>query len=74
MWTYSSEVQTPIYKKPCLEWIDRIEFSNGLNFPTLTLFSGDGSESTIERIARFTSQCTDAETNEFIKLRLFACS
>ena len=38
------------------------------------MFAGDGSQSTVEHIAKFTSQCADAGTNEYLKLRLFANS
>ena len=67
-------VQTPVYRKPYLDWIDRIEFPRGFKFPTFTMFAGDRSQSTVEHIAKFTSQCADARTNEYLKLRLFANS
>ena len=68
------EVQTPICRKSYPKWINRIEFPRGFKFLTLTLFLGDGSLSAVEHIAKFTSQCADAGTNKFLKLRLFSSS
>ena len=67
-------VQTPVYRKPYPDWIDRVEFPRGFKFPTFTLFARNGSQSTIEHIAKFTSQCAGARKNEYLKLRLFANS
>ena len=51
-----------------------IELPRGFKFPTFFLFTSDGSQSTVEHIAKFTSQCAEAVANEFLKLRLFANS
>ena len=46
----------------------------GSKFPTSSLFTGDRSRSTVEHIAKFTSQCANAGTNKFLKLKMFANS
>ena len=61
-----------VYRKPYPDWIDRIELPRGLKFPTCSLFTSAGSQSTIEHIANFISQCADVGTNEFLKLRFFS--
>ena len=67
-------VPTPVYRKPYLDWIDRVKLPKGFKFPTFSLCTGDGSQFTAEHIAKFTSQCAKAGTNEFLKLRPFANS
>ena len=68
------EVPTPVYRKPYPERIERIKLPRGFKFTTFSLFTSDGSQSTVEHIAKFTSQCAEAGTNKFLKLRLFANS
>ena len=67
-------IMMPVYRKPYPKWIDRIEFPRVFIFLTFALFSGDGSQSTVERTTRFTSQCANEGTNEFLKVQLFDSS
>ncbi|GAV69824.1 hypothetical protein CFOL_v3_13325, partial [Cephalotus follicularis] len=51
--------------------IDRsYESSRGYKVPEFSLFIRDYYESTIGHVGRFTVQCGEASTNDFIKLRL----
>lgn len=67
-------VQTPVYRKPYPEYIDRIELPRGIKLPVFSLFSGDGSQSTVEHIARYVSQGIEFGNNDLLKLRLFSNS
>lgn len=42
--------------------------------PEFVLFSGEEKKSTIEHIARFSAQCGEARSKDYLKLRLFANS
>ena len=42
--------------------------------PEFVLFSGEEKKSTIEHIARFSVQCGEARSKDYLKLRLFAHS
>lgn len=42
--------------------------------PEFVLFSGEEKKSTIEHIARFSVQCGEARSKDYLKLRLFANS
>ncbi|XP_028065980.1 uncharacterized protein LOC114268949 [Camellia sinensis] len=65
-------VQTPIYRKPYPEWVDRVhEYPRGFRIPDFTLFYGTGNQSTIEHIARFAAQCSEFTNHDYMKLRLF---
>jgi hypothetical protein len=52
--------------------------SSGMNaqrgVPEFVLFSGEEKKSTIEHIARFSVQCGEARSKDYLKLRLFANS
>ena len=39
--------------------------------PDFSLFNGEREQSTIEHIARFTTQCSDFTNHDFMKLKLF---
>lgn len=61
-----------VYIKPYPKWVDRIhELLKGYKVPKLTLLSGDKNQSTIMHICRFTIQCGEVGTNDFLKLILF---
>ena len=65
-------VQTPVYKKPYSEWIDRVhEYPRGVRIPDFALFYENGNQSTVEHIARFAAQCDEFTNNDYMKLRLF---
>ncbi|GMP42059.1 hypothetical protein CsSME_00011926 [Camellia sinensis var. sinensis] len=65
-------VQTPIYRKPYPEWVDRVhEYPRGFRIPDFTLFYGTGNQSTVEHIARFAAQCGEFTNHDYMKLRLF---
>ncbi|XP_077223021.1 uncharacterized protein LOC143856637 [Tasmannia lanceolata] len=63
----------PMYRKPYPEWIDRLyPFLRSYKVPEFITFSGDGTQSTIEHVGRFTVQCGDV--NDYVRLRLFGNS
>ncbi|GKU99938.1 hypothetical protein SLEP1_g12712 [Rubroshorea leprosula] len=65
----------PSYHKLYPDYIDRDNpFPRGFKVPEFTLFSGDASQSTIEHIGRFTIQCGEASSDDFLKLKLFPSS
>ena len=65
-------VQMSVYRKPYPEWIDRTyEFPRGYNMPDFSLFNGKIDQSTIEHIARFTTQCGEFTNYDFMKFKLF---
>lgn len=65
-------VQTPVYKKPYPEWVDRVhEYPRGFRIPDFALFYGNGNQSIVEHIARFATQCGEFTNNDYMKLRLF---
>ena len=64
----------PMYRRPYSEAIDHMELPQNIRSSNFTLFSGEENQSTIEHIGRFTIQCGEAATNEFLKLKLFANS
>lgn len=48
--------------------------SKGSKVPECFIFSGEDSKSTIEHIARFSVQCGETGSKDYLKLRLFANS
>ena len=65
----------PVYKKLYPEWVDRTyEFPRGYKMPDFSLFNGEREQSTIEHVARFTTQCGEFTNHDFMKLRLFSNS
>jgi len=65
----------PTSRKPYPDWIDRVhQFPKGYKVPEYFLFSGEENKSTIEHIARFSVQCGEAGSKDYLKLRLFANS
>ncbi|XP_059624662.1 uncharacterized protein LOC132267524 [Cornus florida] len=61
----------PIYRTPYLEVVDQVEFPRGYKVPDFITFSGEGNQSTVEHIGRFTVQCGEASVSPWLKLRLF---
>lgn len=65
----------PTSRKAYPDWIDRVhQFPKGYKVPDFVLFSGEEKKSTIEHIARFSVQCGEAGSKDYLKLRLFANS
>lgn len=65
----------PTSRKPYPDWIDRVhQFPKGYKVPEFVLFFGEEKKSTIEHIARFSVQCGEARSKDYLKLRLFANS
>lgn len=64
----------PMYSKPYNDWIDRVHQYPVAKVPEFVLFSGEEKKSTIEHIARFSVQCGEARSTDYLKLRLFANS
>ena len=65
----------PTARKAYPDWIDRVhQFPKGYKVPEFVLFSGEEKKSTIEHIARFSVQCGEARSKDYLKLRLFANS
>lgn len=65
----------PTSRKPYPDWIDRVHpFPKGYKVPEFVLFSGEEKKSTIEHIARFSVQCGEARSKDYLKWRLFANS
>lgn len=65
----------PTSRKPYPDWIDRVHpFPKGYKVPEFVLFFGEEKKSTIEHIARFSVQCGEARSKDYLKLRLFANS
>ena len=61
-----------VYRNPYPEWVDRTyEFPQGYKMPDFSLFNGERERSTIEYVARFTTQCGKFTNHDFMKLRLF---
>ncbi|XP_008222335.1 PREDICTED: uncharacterized protein LOC103322219 [Prunus mume] len=61
----------PVYRRPYPEHFDQEEFPRGFKVPDFALFSGDGLQSIVEHIGRFTAQCAEIGHREALKLRLF---
>ena len=61
-------------RRPYPEAIDRMELPRNVRSSDFTLFSREDNQSTIKHIGRFTIQCDEAATNDFLKLKLFANS
>ena len=58
--TKLKKVNKPNKRKPYPEWADRTyEFPRGYRMPDFSLFNGEREQSTIDHIARFTTQCSD---------------
>ena len=65
-------VQPPMYRTPYPDWVDRqTEIPKEYKIPTFQLFSGEGKQSTIEHVARFTAQLKELGSNPRVKLKLF---
>ncbi|XP_059625911.1 uncharacterized protein LOC132268978 [Cornus florida] len=50
----------PIYRTLYPEVINQVEFPKGYKVPDFVTFSGEGNQSTVEHIGRFTVQCGEA--------------
>ncbi|XP_059663443.1 uncharacterized protein LOC132309107 [Cornus florida] len=61
----------PIYRKPYPEFIDNVEYPRNFRIPEFATFSGEGNQSTVKHISRFTVQCGEAGGNQWLKFRLF---
>lgn len=68
-------IYMPLYRKPYPDYIDRDHpFPRGYKIPEFTLFSGEGSVSALEHMARFTCQCREASNDDYLKLRVWKSS
>ncbi|XP_059668934.1 uncharacterized protein LOC132314028 [Cornus florida] len=61
----------PNYRKPYPEFINEVEFPRNFRIPEFATFNGEGEQSTLEHISRFTVQCGEAAANPWLKVRLF---
>ncbi|XP_059668841.1 uncharacterized protein LOC132313923 [Cornus florida] len=61
----------PTYRKPYPEFIDEVEFPRNFRISEFATFNGEGEQSTLEHISRFTVQCGKAAANPWLKVRLF---
>ena len=62
----------PVYRKPYPEWVDKTyDFPRGYKMPDFSLFNGEREQSTIEHIARFTTQCSEFTNHDFIRENLY---
>ena len=62
----------PMYRKSYPEWVDKTyEFPRRYKMPDFNLFNREREQSTIEHVARFTTQCGEFTNHDFMKLRLF---
>ncbi|CAL9020094.1 unnamed protein product [Prunus brigantina] len=68
---HARRIGRPVYRRPYPEHFDLEEFPRGFKVPDFALFSGDGFQSTVEHIGRFTAQCAEIGHREALKLRLF---
>lgn len=65
----------PTSMKPYPDWIDRVhQFPKGYKVPDFVIFFGEEKKSTIEHIARFSVQCGETRSKDYLKLRLLAYS
>ncbi|XP_034225438.1 uncharacterized protein LOC117635196 [Prunus dulcis] len=69
---HARRIGRPVYRRPYPEHFDQEEFPRGFKVPDFALFSGDGLQSTVEHIGRFTAQCAEIGHREALKLRLFS--
>ncbi|KAI5316407.1 hypothetical protein L3X38_036114 [Prunus dulcis] len=67
---YARRIGRPFYRRPYPDHFDQDEFPLGFKVPDFALFSGDGFQSTVEHIGRFTAQCAEIGHCEALKLRL----
>ena len=68
-------IETPVYRKPYLDWIDRVmPLLKGFKVSNFTTFLKDDEKSTMEHISRFTAQCGEASQNKYYKLQMFLLS
>ncbi|XP_059623179.1 uncharacterized protein LOC132266344 [Cornus florida] len=59
--------ERPTYRKPYPEFIDEVEFPRNFRIPEFATFNGEGKQSTLEHISRFTVQRGEAATNPWLK-------
>ncbi|KAI5335379.1 hypothetical protein L3X38_025512 [Prunus dulcis] len=69
---HARRIGRPVYRRPYPEHFDQEEFLRGFKVSDFALFSGDGLQSTVEHIGRFTAQCMEIGHREALKLRLFS--
>ncbi|KAM1833647.1 hypothetical protein ACFX13_023442 [Malus domestica] len=55
---------------PYPAYVEKFEYPKGFKIPDFSLSAGESSLSSLEHVARFTTQCEDVN-NDFHKLRLF---
>ncbi|BFG20832.1 hypothetical protein CerSpe_071060 [Prunus speciosa] len=56
---HARRIGRSVYRRPYPEHFDQEELPRGFKVPNFALFSGDGLQSTVEYIGRFTTQCED---------------
>ncbi|XP_059627695.1 uncharacterized protein LOC132270537 [Cornus florida] len=61
----------PTYRKPYPEFIDELEFPRNFKIPKFAKFNGEGEQSTLEHISRFTINYGKAAANPWLKEHLF---
>ena len=67
-------LERPMYRKPYLEWVDKVQFPRGFKTRDFATFSREDDKSTMEHISRFIAQCAKASQNDFLRLQLFLLS
>ncbi|KAM1296982.1 hypothetical protein ACFX2F_023987 [Malus domestica] len=60
----------PKFIHPCPAYVERFEYPKGFKIPDFSIFAEESSLSSLEHVARFTTQCGDVNS-DFNKLRLF---
>ena len=65
----------PYYQRLYPDYIDQMfEFPPTFKLPNFTLFSGVDKQTTLEHMARFTSQCGEISNADMLMLRIFSSS
>ncbi|XP_059639357.1 uncharacterized protein LOC132281700 [Cornus florida] len=62
----------PTFRHPFPDWIDRMDLPQNFRVPNFATFSGEGNQSTLEHIGRFTLKCGPLSNNDWYKMKLFS--
>lgn len=67
-------VNRPVYWKPYLDYIDRMNYPRNFKPSYFNLFSVEDNQSTIEHASHFIMQCREVVAKDMMKSKLFAHS
>jgi hypothetical protein len=59
-----------IYQKPYPDYYDQLPYPRGYRVLEFSKFSGEDSKTTLEHVGQFILQCSEASTNNTLKLRM----